>query len=61
MYSSVLFIPFSKLYIFFNNSYVYALASLISRCFICMFYKNAVFDTNIKSLLRHISAEKGLK
>ena len=25
------------------------------------FYKNAVFDTNRKSLLRHISAEKGLK
>nr|DAU89441.1 MAG TPA: hypothetical protein [Caudoviricetes sp.] len=24
-------------------------------------YKNAVFDTNRKSLLRHISAEKGLK
>lgn len=26
-----------------------------------LFYKNAVFDTNRKSLLRHISAEKGLK
>ena len=25
------------------------------------FYKNAVFDTNRKSLLRHTSAEKGLK
>ena len=25
------------------------------------FYKDAVFDTNRKSLLRHISAEKGLK
>ena len=24
-------------------------------------YKDAVFDTNRKSLLRHISAEKGLK
>ena len=24
-------------------------------------YKNAVFDTNRKSLLRHVSAEKGLK
>ena len=24
-------------------------------------YKNAVFDTNRKSLLRHISVEKGLK
>ena len=24
-------------------------------------YKNAVFDTNRKSLFRHISAEKGLK
>ena len=24
-------------------------------------YKNAVFDTNRKSLLRHISAEEGLK
>ena len=24
-------------------------------------YKNAVFDTNRRSLLRHISAEKGLK
>ena len=24
-------------------------------------YKNAVFDTNRKSLLRHTSAEKGLK
>ena len=24
-------------------------------------YKNAVFDTNRKKLLRHISAEKGLK
>ena len=37
MHSSTLFIPFSKLYILFNNSYVYALASLISCCFICMF------------------------
>ena len=25
------------------------------------FYKDAVFDTNRKSLLRHINAEKGLK
>ena len=24
-------------------------------------YKNAVFDTNRKSLLQHLSAEKGLK
>ena len=30
-------------------------------CFAAGFYKNAVFDTNRKSLLRHISAEKGLK
>ena len=28
---------------------------------ICAIYKDAVFDTNRKSLLRHISAEKGLK
>ena len=30
-------------------------------CVIRRLYKNAVFDTNRKSLLRHISAEKGLK
>ena len=30
-----------------------------SRCL--YIYKDAVFDTNRKSLLRHISAEKGLK
>ncbi len=28
---------------------------------IVQIYKDAVFDTNRKSLLRHISAEKGLK
>ena len=28
---------------------------------IWLIYKNAVFDTTEKSLLRHISAEKGLK
>ena len=32
-----------------------------SVCTVCRIYKNAVFDTNRKSLLRHISAEKGLK
>lgn len=30
-------------------------------CWMCRVYKDAVFDTNRKSLLRHISAEKGLK
>ena len=32
-----------------------------NSCAGSMVYKDAVFDTNRKSLLRHISAEKGLK
>ncbi len=38
-------IPFSKLYILFNNSYVYALASLISCCFIFILHQQRVVST----------------
>ena len=34
---------------------------ILIPCVVWGIYKSAVFDTNRKSLLRHISAEKGLK
>lgn len=38
-----------------------SIIALIAAAAVVRIYKDAVFDTNRKSLLRHISAEKGLK
>ena len=46
--------------IFINNK-VIVIDKIRFSTIIRRIYKNAVFDTNRKSLLRHISAEKGLK